>query len=156
MNRLTEGQHAPVDKKPEKFETCWVCGKTYSDICELKMYVECDENDECEEGNCILICKSEECIRVLEEHPRLYMEIAWGGIAPGAFILLCSDCTFRDGFRCTHSDLKANGGEGLQVWSRNLFGAHVHVLYRDGRGGYIPPVVFKCDGKKVKSCRRMI
>lgn len=34
---------------------------------------------------------------------------------PGHFPKLCSRCTFRDGFGCTHQKLKANGGPGLTV-----------------------------------------
>src|SRR5690606_12037406 len=52
------------------------------------------------------------CRRVLDTHPRLYVEDSG---SPGAFPRLCGPCTHRRGVECGHPDLTANGGAGLKI-----------------------------------------
>lgn len=53
-----------------------------------------------------------DCLKVLEAHPRLYAQVRGD---PGHFPLLCGPCQNRREMSCTHPDLKANGGAGLNV-----------------------------------------
>jgi len=72
--------------------------------------------------------------RLIDPHPRLYNRIPPN--APFAGIMeLCVDCRFRDGVRCTHPDLKANGGTGLVVDADP--GAQAHVNLGGGRGAFL-------------------
>lgn len=73
----------------------------------------------------------------MEKHPRLYREVPWGQGGPGRFILLCGGCPFRKDWNCTHPNLKANGGNGLEVRMSNL--PKVHVCFSNGTGGQVFP-----------------
>jgi hypothetical protein len=119
------------------FKRCQLCGYTsqYNDICEFRMVVECDENDDPEPGNMIVVCdnKNPACQKTIEDSARLYITIRWGSGAPGHLMLLCGDCQFRDGTSCKHADLKTNGGAGLEIQiARPLIA--VHVCFTDGTG----------------------
>ncbi len=60
--------------------------------------------------------------RLIGPHPRLYQELALN--QPFAGVMeLCVSCRFRNGVRCAHPDLKANGGPGLAIPSPSF--AHV-------------------------------
>lgn len=111
MNRLTDSA-LPLG---DSFRKCQLCGFESHDICEFRFWNECDENDKREPYNILITCKSRECFQKIEQHERLYVELAWGNGEPGHFSLLCGRCPHRDGFRCTHPRLKANGGEGLTL-----------------------------------------
>jgi len=72
--------------------------------------------------------------RLIDPHPRLYHRIPPN--APFAGIMdLCVDCRFRDGVRCTHPALKANGGAGLVVDADP--GARAHVNLGGGHGTFL-------------------
>ena len=47
---------------------------------------------------------------------------------------LCMDCPHRDGLMCRHPDLKANGGEGLEIIHPQPHWMHVQTAGKGGRG----------------------
>lgn len=133
MNRLTSILRFPLDT----FKRCQLCGytSTYDDICEFRMWTECDDNDIPEAGNVLILC-TKECKQILDKHPRLYVEVPWGAGGPGMFMLLCGDCKFRDKSSCKNSELKSNGGVGLEIkFARPL--PLVHLSFADGKGGWL-------------------
>jgi len=101
---------------PETFKRCQLCGHNSTDICDFWLWTECDEEDKPMPGTLLITCRQEVCSQVIEKHERLYIQEPWSAAYPGAFILICGDCPYRAGGSCTHPNLKANGGEGLQVW----------------------------------------
>lgn len=112
MDRLTQTAPHSLDT----FTRCQLCGHESRDICEFRFWQECDENDKPEPYNILIVCVSNaECSTLLKEHPRLYVELPWSRGQPGHLSLLCGECSCREGVRCTHPDLKANGGEGLDL-----------------------------------------
>lgn len=149
MDRLTD-KALP----PNVFTQCQLCGYTgkYSDICEFKMYFECDDDDKIIDRNKVLIaCKQEACQKVIGDHPRLYQEAPWGAAAPGAFMLLCSDCPSRANFQCLHPNLKKNGGAGLEVkMAANQ--PIVRVCFSNGtsRERGFPTPMIECEGNTRK------
>lgn len=106
---LTEYTRRPVDP----MSACNLCGEEAS---WLEAYREHDEQDHPIPGNDRILFigyEHEQCEQRMIAHPRLYEEDTG---EPGAFPRLCGDCAYRDGLRCTHRDLKANGGTaGLRV-----------------------------------------
>ena len=154
MERLTEHlQHHLTT-----FERCQLCGYASDDICEFYMWQECDEQDQLEPYNVLVVCRQPACQAKVDQHPRLYRLVPWGQGQPGHFILLCGPCAFREGTHCTHPDLKANGGEGLQLYKSGSL-PKVVVCYHDdtkeGDGlrcdheGFPNPFI-KCDGYNEK------
>src|SRR6266403_814037 len=104
------------------FKRCQLCGYSSNEIVEFSMFYECDDNDNPELDNVIVICNhknikncSGKCMQAIIDHPRLYVDVPWGEGGPGYFMLQCGDCIFRNGTQCKHSDLKANGGNGLEI-----------------------------------------
>ena len=141
MDRLSEHR-----KETSSFLQCQLCGKEYSDITSLRMWQECNDSDNPEPGNFLVVGHC--CKPKILEHPRAYLEIPWGKGEPGAFILLCGDCPFRAGFKCTHPHLKANGGGGLLLNTTNPMGfGPVHVNYGGGRGAFVDFSAYSmCEG----------
>lgn len=89
---------------------CQDCGGSADDIV---AWIECDERDQ-PTRVVVLLCK--ECgERIVGPHPRLYHALPENKPVPGAMPHLCLDCEFRKGLTCTHPDLKANGGPGLNL-----------------------------------------
>ena len=121
MNRLTD----EIKFHLTTFNRCQLCGFESQDICKFKLWQECDEEDKPEPGKLMIVCDNDiddkadgterPCAQRIEDHPRLYLQVPWGMGRPGYFILLCGPCKYRDGLRCKHSDLKENGGQGLDV-----------------------------------------
>lgn len=73
------------------------------------------EHDGADQPEPIVVMLCPACAkRLIDRHPRLYRELARNEPMPGV-LLLCLDCRYRDGVRCTHLDLKANGGPGLAL-----------------------------------------
>lgn len=147
MDRLTETAKYPLDN----FQRCQLCGFTSNDICEFRLLMECDDNDKPEQDKVIVRCRQEACIKVVDDHPRLYMEVPWGQGHPGIFMLLCGDCPNRKGTTCTHSDLKANGGQGLEVRLSN--NPNIIVCFNDGKGcrNLWPNPATRCKGHPTKN-----
>jgi hypothetical protein len=114
--RLTESAPYRLDR----FDRCQLCGRVTTDICTLRMWYECDDQDAPDYTRVLITCRGEEdydegrdCRATLEQHPRGYQLVPWLGGHPGHFFKLCGPCTFRNGAECRHPDLKQNGGEGL-------------------------------------------
>lgn len=139
MQRLTDNLKHPLTT----FKRCQLCGFEGTDICEFRMWNECDDSDKAEPGNVIIVCRQKACGDVIDKHPRLYRQVPWGAGGPGMFMLLCGDCEYRDGSKCRHPNLKANGGEGLEV---KLSGPVIHVCYVNGTGGMWPNSTTSCAG----------
>jgi hypothetical protein len=143
MPRLTENVAHPLST----FKRCQLCGfEGHRDICEFRMWVECDEQDKPEPGNVLVVCRGEACRKAISDHPRLYIEVPWGEGLPGHFMLLCGDCAFRKGVGCTHPDLKSNGGAGLKVSIGGPF-SNVRVCFSDGTSSTGPHPAVECIGQ---------
>ena len=152
MERLTEHLKYTLDT----FNRCQLCGYT-GDICEFRLWQECDEQDHPEPYNVLVICSQPACKVIVDQHPRAYRLVPWGQGQPGHLMLLCGPCALRDGARCTHPDLKVNGGEGLQLYKSGL--PKVTICYHDDTredGGLrcdhegFPNPFSKCDGFQEK------
>jgi hypothetical protein len=105
----------------DPFSVCNLCGhglrEDLGDQGPLQwaVYREHDEHDQPIAGDGALVflaLQHTECFKRLERHPRLYLEERGD---PGHFPRLCGPCNWRQGTRCTHPNLKANGGPGLRV-----------------------------------------
>jgi len=141
MPRLTD-EALPLDT----FHRCQLCGVEHpEDICKFRMWVECDEDDQPEDIT-LITCKP--CVESkINPHPRLYIEVPWGRGGPGKFMLVCGDCPWRKSNQCSHPDLKANGGEGLEVRFSPL-GFKARVCFTDGTSMLWPPQpAVGCAGK---------
>lgn len=68
---------------------------------------------------------------------------ALGHGQPGHYILLCGPCKYRDGSYCTHSALRANGGEGLEITFSNPIG---NVIVCSKGRVTLPNPAQKCSG----------
>jgi len=134
MDRLTET--VPYQILPTTFKRCQLCGYTSDDICEFRLWCECDENDKPEPYNILIACKSDDCFQIIKEHERLYFELSWSTGEPGHFILLCGDCPHRDGTHCTHPDLKINGGNGLLLHRAGDPIFRANICYHDDNAEY--------------------
>jgi hypothetical protein len=130
------------------FKRCQLCGSEKSDIVEFTMWWECDENDEIDPEKILVTCRSEACGKTIDDHERLYREISWGRGGPGKFMLLCGNCINREGTRCTHPNLRANGGNGLKVTLSNLPKAIVcfHENSKLGCVPMFPDPATRCEG----------
>ncbi len=152
MNRLTQTTEF---KELDSFKRCQICGFTNDDKCEFYMWYECDDNDNPEIGNILVTCRNEKCMNLINKHERLYHQVPWGMGQPGHFILLCGDCKFRDESKCTHKDLKANGGEGLKVIFAGLFEGFMCFHDDSSESGGLKCMPFEkpaaeCLGKVIK------
>lgn len=123
---------------------CNICGQA-SD--ELSIWREHDERDApiLRSENMIFIGKDHsECLRAMEAHPRLYAEeMGW----PGHLPRLCGPCTFRQGFTCSHPDLKANGGKGLLITLHDPLRAAGVICVKGLRARYVRHAL-ECPGRK--------
>lgn len=110
---------------PRHPDVCQSCGATTLE--ERNRWQECDEED-LPEPIVVVLCTS--CSdRLIEKHPRLYHQLERNQPWPGAMPLFV-ECGFRCALRCSHPDLKANGGPGLRLKAPpKLTG------FWDGRGG---------------------
>lgn len=108
--RLTDAGGVPKD-----FLTCQLCGTVVdnADVCAMRLWRECDEDDKPEPGKLLVTCRSAACDKIVTDHLRLYIEIGQG--RPGTFLLLCGECVHRTPTGCDHRDVRANGGSGLRV-----------------------------------------
>lgn len=144
--RLTAHAH-PVPTGT--FAFCQVCGVRRQDLTEVRLYEECDDEDQREPGNYILIGKKC-CKQKMQRHPRGYLEVPWGRGEPGALILLCGDCPHRSGFKCVHPHAKSNGGNGILVAKHSPLG-EVHVNF-GRKSGYLDLSVYnQCEGHPTKN-----
>jgi hypothetical protein len=119
------------ERRADPLAHCHVCGGSER-LHSLLLWREHDARDKPipGTGGLVVVCDSKACEKVIEDHPRLYVQDRLG--APGHFPELCGDCRYRKGWDCTHPDLKANGGQGLSV---QLGGGMHAIICRRGRGG---------------------
>lgn len=96
------------------FMICAFCDRAGEDICEYRMWQKTDKDDR-PIDDYFIACTSDACRKRIADDPMLFIEVPWGAGGPGKFMLICGDCDHRDGFTCKHPDLKANGGNGLEV-----------------------------------------
>jgi hypothetical protein len=138
MTRLTNSALALVD-----FQHCQLCGRERETVL-LTLWQQCDDHDK-PEDRFLLTCRDGACEKRINDHPRLYIEVSVQDGAPGRWRLICDDCDHRQGFRCLHPDLRANGGPGLTVKHSGPTG------YVCGTGGCrrVGPTAFQCVGKRV-------
>lgn len=116
----------------------------------LLRWQECDENDQ-PTPVIVVLCRS--CSDALvEAHPRLYRQVSKYQPLPGTMDL-CAACRHRDGLRCAHPDLRANGGIGLEIRFPQPEVAFVDGIKDGRRFGYRqtlytgPPT--SCAGREV-------
>lgn len=98
-DRLTQHLVLP----PTDFYHCQLCCKEVPDTMDLKLFVECGEQDQQEPGNMFLCCDEGNCKQLIELHPRCYKQIPWfldENTLPGFFPLVCGLCENREGFTC--------------------------------------------------------
>lgn len=147
MKRLTETTQYPLTT----FKRCQLCGFEDSDICYFRLWRECDDADKPEPYTILAVCRQEDCQTVIRDHERLYVEIPWGMGEPGHLVLLCSDCSWREGGRCTHPDLKANSGAGLDLAYESMIPGAIACYHDDSkpygmRCGPLPAPFTRCAG----------
>ncbi len=112
MPRLSQDLPGPMH--PERCQSCGIEGEEGlgSNPLSLTRWQECDDQDR-RENIIVVLCRS--CSdRLVEAHPRLYHALAENQPWPGC-MAICAECRFREGPRCTHPDLKDNGGTGLRI-----------------------------------------
>lgn len=127
MERLTKITKYPLTT----FKRCQICGYESDDICEFRLWYECDNEDKPEPYNILIACQKDTCFQVIKNHPRLYFEPAWSTGEPGHLMLLCSDCPHRREARCTHPNLRINGGEGLILHRAGDLIYKAYICYHD-------------------------
>lgn len=148
MERLTEVA-LPIGNT---FKKCQLCGYESDDICEFWLWNECDEQDQEELYNILVTCRKDECLKQIDEHERLYAQLDWSSGYPGHLSLLCGECPHRDGFKCSHPSLRANGGEGLTLMvandaiSRAIVCTHSDESESGLQCHMAPPRYVKCSG----------
>jgi hypothetical protein len=92
----------------------------------LTRWRECDDFDR-PTRTVVVLCKA--CAgKIVEPHPRLYIEIPWLAPYPGT-VPLCVPCPHRNGTHCPMAAF--NGGPGVELIGPAP--SHVH-LYRRGKG----------------------
>jgi hypothetical protein len=125
--------------------SCVGCGAATG----LTAWRECDEHDREVEGAVavVFLCPGAACWRRLNEHPRLYKQVTGD---PGCFPGLCGECRWREGTRCTHPDLKGNGGEGLRVEMSDPWRGAICVRTSRGQAPRVLAAV-ACAGREERS-----
>ncbi len=112
----------------------------------VHVWQECDDVDR-PEPIAVLLCPP--CsARLIEPHPRLYYVLPFNEPFAGT-MGLCAPCRFRDDVRCTHPDLKANGGPGL------IIQADTPIPAPGRRRVYVRPAM-GCVGREVLDDERVL
>ncbi len=105
---------------------CQSCGHD----CDLTRWLEHDERDQ---PTAVVVVLCRPCSdRIIEPHPRLYAALDEYAPHSGS-MALCRECSRRSGVSCTHPDLKANGGAGLNITMRRPDTAFVSGRGAGGR-----------------------
>jgi hypothetical protein len=105
---------------------CRSCGATH----DLTRWRECDEWDKPTMAIVVLCRKCSK--RLIDKHPRLYLELALHEPFPGT-MQICVDCPARSGLGCMSRLAKHNGGPGMKIT------------------GPMPTVAFICCSPRSKS-----
>jgi hypothetical protein len=142
MPRLTA---EAVPKSPSTFLQCQLCQETFTDICKVHIWQECDEKDVPEERFLVVCRDNPSCKKKIDDHPRAYHQKNWGVGNAGQFVLLCGDCSWRKEWSCTNPKLEANGGEGLTVHFQPAIVGNITVCTTKGRYK-LPWVATRCEG----------
>ncbi len=113
---------APLCPSPpaDPLSACNVCGQPAEQLDAWRTH---DEHDRPIAGVDALVFLGSDhaaCRTKLNAHPRLFAEVT--GV-PGHFPRLCGPCAYRRDTSCSHPDLKANGGAGLNVSLDNAWAA---------------------------------
>lgn len=143
MDKLTD-LYGP----PKTFHECQLCGYSSDEIVHFQKWMECDEKDEPTE-RFLITCNSEIYCpgrKMIKNHPRLYVAVEWGAGTPGNFILLCGTCKFRNGYECSHPNLKKNGGEGLEIRFSQTPLSAARICFYNGRSFTPKPPATYCVG----------
>jgi len=132
---------------PTSFKQCQLCGFTspHDDICSFQMWQRSDAQDNPVEDY-LITCKGDACSQRIQDDPMLFREVAWSQGGPGKFMLLCGDCHHRDGFRCTHRNLKTSGGVGLLVNFAQTPLSGTHICFTNGTSHTIGNPATRCEG----------
>lgn len=126
---------------------CNLCGNPSA---QLGLWRECDIDDRPIQSPTALVFIGQDhpaCLREMEEHPRLYVEVQG---MPGHFPLLCGPCRLRDGWSCRHEDLRSNGGKGLKVQIGGFLPGAI-ICSRNGCGPVSTPRAVECAGRAILS-----
>lgn len=156
MERLTD---SCFPLPPDTFNFCQLCGQHKDDICELRMWSECDDHDKPDDNKVLIACRG--CQHVIDDHDRLYMEVPWGKggvtkLVPGRFMLICGDCPMRKDTSCSCPQATHNGGPGMDVKFSHPYMNSVHVCFHKGsglssiHGNIFPEPAISCSGKGTK------
>lgn len=116
--KLSETLTGPRD--PDHCQSCGEWG-------DAQPWCECDEKDTPTETH-LMLC-SECAEKIIEKHPRLYLDRHRNAPIPGA-MQLCVDCIHRDALRCACPDAHRNGGCGIKIEH-----AEPSVIFMDGTKG---------------------
>ena len=125
--KLSESLTHPRDPR-----LCQACGWD----CDLHRWREHDDFDRPTDVIVVLCLR---CEKLIEPHPRLYDRLEDYAPHPGSMVL-CEDCSWRNGLRCTHEDLRANGGSGLGVQFPMPHAVHVCGTRGGRRTGWMMQV----------------
>lgn len=129
-------------RDPDPPSCCNVC---HLGSRQLGVWRERDEYDKPVEGTGALVFIGKDhptCLKIMENHPRLYEEEEG---QPGWFPALCGPCRLRDGLACRHTDLKENGGAGLQVMP-----ADVRICRRPRSESFSIRTWVECKGRDLR------
>jgi hypothetical protein len=125
--------------RPREYQRCQSCGQVAE-----KTWQECDDSDLPEPAVFVRLCRP--CsVRLVGQHPRLYMQISNGGPAPGA-MACCVGCKHQQALRCTSPKFKANGGPGMRILANQ-----VGIACSRGKGGGCRPIFDgdpQCTGRE--------
>ena len=95
---------------PRDLFICQSCGTTDQ---ELTRWRECNENDE---PTRVVVMLCDACTdRLVQKHPRLYIEMDPYEPLPGSMGCCFRDCVHRDGLTCMNPKQRHLGGLGLRI-----------------------------------------
>lgn len=143
-DKIVSSPPLSVFKKVKGARACNLCGEDAA-VGQMRLYRECTAFDRPIDGDRALLFVAGDhkaCMDRVDKHPRLYVEDRG---APGTFPRLCGGCIHRQGFVCTHQNLKANGGAGLTIGLDPIAGMVVCV-----RGAGKPLAhALTCEGQEL-------
>jgi hypothetical protein len=133
----------PFDPHPARCQSCGIPGTR-----DLRRWRECDPED-LPTAVVVVLCGPCEK-RLIEPHPRLYIQLQMNEPAPGC-MGICCHCINRRGTACGHYRAKANGGPGVELTYPQPTAMHVCRSPRrlSGIVTIWPGKVTACDGREV-------
>ena len=113
---------------PRDLEHCHSCGRPGTleagERDELLRWIECDPWDRHDHASPIVVLCPPCGSRLIEPHPRLYVQLLPCEPRAGA-IPLCIGCRHLDGVRCASPLARINGGPGMSIKAPKPMMAHV-------------------------------